>query len=106
MWIVILAVGLGSFLFRVVPMLALARVTSSATVERWIRHAGTAAVTALIAVSTRHGATGRATGPTLAAVGVAAVVAARGAPMGRLLLLGGATFACGTIAVAALARGF
>ena len=103
-WIVILAVGIGSFLFRVVPLLALARVSFSERTDRWIRHAGTAAVAALIAVSTQHQATGRAAVPTVLAVGTAAVLAARGASMVRLLTLGGAVFACSTVAADLLAR--
>jgi branched-subunit amino acid transport protein len=103
-WIVIVAVGIGSFLFRVVPLLALARVTFSERTDRWIRHAGTAAVTALIAVSTQRQATGRATVPTVLAVGTAAVLAARGSSMVRLLILGGAVFAGGMLAADVLAR--
>jgi branched-subunit amino acid transport protein len=103
-WVVIVAVGLGSFLFRVGPLLALHRVPSSGRADRVVRHAGTAAITALIAVSTRYSSTGRATVPTLVAVAAAGVLAVRGATMLRLLVLGGATFA-GTVAALRLLAG-
>ena len=57
--------------------------------ERVIRHAGMAAITALIMVSTKHSATGHAAVPTMLAVGAAAVLAARGGSMLRLLVCGG-----------------
>jgi branched-subunit amino acid transport protein len=46
-WIVILAVGLGSYVFRVGPQLLFERTSLSAGGDRMIRHAGTAALTAL-----------------------------------------------------------
>ena len=66
-----------------------------------IRHAGTAAITALIVVSTKQSATGDAVVPTVLAVAVAAVLAARGASMLRLLRIGGAIYACSAIVVMA-----
>ena len=72
-WIVILAVGLGSYLFRVGPQLLFERTSLSANGDQLIRHAGTAALTALIVVSTKQSATGNALVPTVLAVAVAGV---------------------------------
>lgn len=103
-WIVVLAVGAGSFLFRVGPLLAFQRVSFSARAERLIRYAGTAALTALIAVSTRRTAVGTATVPAVLAVALGVVLAARGASMARVLLAGGALYAVATLAVDFLVR--
>ena len=102
-WLVILAVGAGSFVFRLGPLLVFERISLSERGDRAIRHAGTAATTALIVVTTKHSATGGAVIPTVLAVAVAAVFAARGASMLRLLLIGGATYACSAIVVGLLA---
>lgn len=96
-WVVMIAVGVGSFAFRVGPLLMFERITLGDRGNRLIRHAGTAALTALIAVSARHSATGRATVPTLLAMAVAIALAARGASMLRLLLWGGGTYALAVI---------
>ena len=101
-WIVILAVGLGSYVFRVGPQLLFERTSLSADGDQVIRHAGTAALTALIVVSTKQSASGNALVPTLLAVAVAAVVAARGGSMLRLLACGGAVYALSTIVIGLL----
>jgi branched-subunit amino acid transport protein len=101
-WIVILAVGLGSYVFRVGPQLLFERTSLSANGDQVIRHAGTAALTALIVVSVKQSAAGNALVPTLLAVAVAAVVAARGGSMLRLLACGGAVYALSTIVVGLL----
>ncbi len=64
-----------------------------------IRHAGTAAITALIMVSTKQSATGDAVVPTVLAVAAAVVLAARGASMLRLLVCGGGIYACSVIVI-------
>ena len=92
-WLVILAVGAGSFLFRVAPLLLLGRVPLGPRAEGAVRHAGLAAITALVVVGTRQVATGTATVPALAAVLVGVVASARRASMVRLLVYGGATYA-------------
>jgi branched-subunit amino acid transport protein len=102
-WLVVLAVGAGSFLFRVAPLLVLPRIPFGERADRVVRHAGTAAITALIAVSTRHGATGSATVPTVLAVAVGVVLAARGASMLRLLAGGGGVYAASAIVTSLLA---
>ena len=103
-WVVILAVGAGSFVFRLGPLLVFERISLSERGDRVIRHAGTAAITALIVVTTRHSATGGAVIPTILAVAAAIVLAVRGASMVRLLVFGGATYACSAIVVGLLAR--
>jgi branched-subunit amino acid transport protein len=102
-WVVILAVGAGSFVFRLGPLLVFERISLTEQGDRAIRHAGTAATTALIVVTTKHSATGGAVIPTMLAVAVAAVLAARGASMLRLLLIGGATYACSAMVIGLLA---
>ena len=103
-WIVMVAVGVGSYLFRVGPLLVLQRVSLSDRADQLIRHAGTAAITGLIVLSTKQSATGSAAVPTVLAVTVAAVLAARRASMLRLLTIGGAIYAGSLIAMAAIAR--
>ena len=93
-WLVILAVGLGSFAFRLAPLLLLHRVSLSERGDRVIRDAGIAAITALIAMSAKQSATtAGSVVPVLLAMAVALVLAARGASMFPLLVLGGATYA-------------
>ena len=99
-WIVMVAVGVGSYLFRVGPLLVLQRVSLSDRADQLIRHAGTAAITGLIVLSTKQSAAV----PTVLAVTVAAVLAARRASMLRLLTMGGAIYAGSLIAMAAIAR--
>ena len=48
-WLVVLAVGAGSYLLRSVPLFVLGRVRPSARLERGLARAGTAALTALTA---------------------------------------------------------
>jgi branched-subunit amino acid transport protein len=98
-----IAVGVGSYLFRLGPLLVLRRVALSDRADQMIRHAGTAAITALIVLSTKQSATGSAAVPALLAVSVAAVLAARRASMLRLLAIGGAIYAGSLVAVAAIA---
>jgi branched-subunit amino acid transport protein len=88
-WLVMMAVGAGSYAMRALPVLLNARWTSSPRAERTIAHAGTAALAALIAVGFRRAAT---TPTDTAAVVLAAVVAlyiaVRGGSMARILLMG------------------
>jgi branched-subunit amino acid transport protein len=101
-WIAVVLVGLGSFVFRLGPLLLLERRQLTEGADRAIRHAGTAAITALIAVSTVHSAAGGNALPTLAAVAVALLLAARGMSMLRTVLLGGAVYAAITIVLGLL----
>jgi len=103
-WLVILAVGAGSFLFRLVPLLVLHRVSLPEGADRVIRYAGCAAVTALITLSARGNATGDATLPTLLALGVGIVMAVRQASMFRALVAGLAVYAMAALLIALIAR--
>jgi branched-subunit amino acid transport protein len=103
-WLVILAVGSGSFVFRLGPIFLLQRIPITERGDRVIRHAGIAAIAALIVVSTKHSATGSALVPTVLAMAVAIVLAARGASMLRLLLCGGGIYACSMILMDLLTR--
>lgn len=101
-WLVIVAVGLGSFVLRLAPLLALERVRLGPRVERLVANAGTAAITALIATSTREAASGRVPVAVVAAVLVGGVLAARRWTMPKILLAGGGVYA-GLALVAAVA---
>jgi branched-subunit amino acid transport protein len=92
-WVVIVAVGLGSFAFRLGPLLLLRRVSLSERADRLVRQAGTSAIVALIVVAARNEAVGDAVWPTLLAVAVGTVLATRGASMVRILGCGGAAYA-------------
>ncbi len=96
-WFVIVAVGLGSFAFRLGPLLLFQRVTLSERGDRLVRQAGMSAIVALIVVSTRNEASGSVAVPTILAVAVGTVLAARGASMVRLLMCGGAVYACSAV---------
>ncbi len=101
-WVVVLAIGAGSFVFRLGPLLLLQRISLADRADRVIRHAGTAAITALIVVSTKNSATGTAAMPTLLAVAAGVVLAARGASMLRLVVYGGGIYACSLMVVSLL----
>jgi branched-subunit amino acid transport protein len=92
-WIVVLTVGVGSYLFRVGPLLAIQRMTLPPRAERVIRHAGTAAITALIVVAGKQSAAGGSVLPTILALAAGIGLACRGAAMTRILVVGGALYA-------------
>ena len=92
-WVAILGVGLGSYAFRVVPLLVLDRAPLPPRVEALIGRAGLAAITALIALATHAAASGGAAPETLAGVGVGTVAAARKVPMLLVVVAGGAMYA-------------
>jgi branched-subunit amino acid transport protein len=102
-WLVLIAVGAGSYVLRVGPLLVLERSRPSPAVEQGIRHGGLAAIAALVALSTADVAASGGAVPALAAAGTAAVLAARGTSLLRLLLIGSACFAVATIAGEVLA---
>lgn len=96
---VMAAIGLGSYVMRVSPLLALQRSQLSARSDRLIRHAALAAVAALIAGSARRAADGAPLVAVLAAVALGAVLAARRLSMLRILLAGGALYAALVVGV-------
>ena len=104
MWLVIIAVGLGSLAFRLVPLFVLQRAPVGEQGERALRHAATAAITALIVTSVRQNATGTATVPMLLTAAIGRVGAARGQSLGRLLLGGGAVYVLATVATNLVTR--
>jgi branched-subunit amino acid transport protein len=103
-WVVVLAVGAGSLGFRLGPLLLLRRISLTERTDRAIRHAGTAAITALIVMSTKSSATGTAAIPTLLAVATGVALAAGGVSMLRLAVCGGGIYACSLTVVDLLAR--
>jgi len=87
-WLAVLAVGAGSYAFRALPMLVLARGPVSPTFERTVRHAGVAAVTALLVGSVRHAAEGGEPAAVLGAVAAGSAAALRGASALVVLAVG------------------
>jgi branched-subunit amino acid transport protein len=93
-WLVILAVGAGSYVFRALPVMVDARWLRSPRFERTIGYAGTAALAALIAGGFRGSATSPATTAAVAAAAAAAVfVSVRTRSMYRIMLTGAAAYA-------------
>jgi branched-subunit amino acid transport protein len=93
-WIVVLAVGLVSYLFRAGPVLALARVELPAPVERSLRHAGPAAMAAMAALTLVHydsPAAGAAPAAVLA-VGFSMLLVRRGLPLAFVVAAGLAAY--------------
>lgn len=91
--VAILAVGAVSYVFRVVPLLTVGRLHVGPRLCRTIRHAGVAAVAALLAASLRGGGQG-AVDPTLAIAAAPSLwLAARGATMLRVVGVGAAAYA-------------
>jgi branched-subunit amino acid transport protein len=103
-WLVIVAVGAGSFVFRLGPLLVLQRISLTERADRAIRYGGNAALSALIVVSAKTSATGRAPVPAVLALATAVVCAARGASMLRVVVYGGGIYACSLTVADLLAR--
>jgi branched-subunit amino acid transport protein len=88
-WLVMTAVGVGSYVLRAAPVVLDARWLRSRRVEQAIAHAGTAALAALIAVGLRRSATSPTDTMTVGvAAATAALVAVRGAKLHKVLLAG------------------
>jgi branched-subunit amino acid transport protein len=94
-WFVVLAVGLGSFLFRVVPLSLAGRLDESERFDRLIRRAGVATLTALLVTSFDHGAQAGNDIALAAALAVGFVLSVRGGSMLRVVLVGGAAYVVG-----------
>ena len=102
MWLAIVGVGIGSYLLRVIPLVVLPRVSVPPAFDRVVRHAGLAAITALLVASI----TGRASGelaPTVIAVVVASVLAIRRVSMVIVVSVGGLVYAASLLATSAVA---
>jgi branched-subunit amino acid transport protein len=87
-WIAVLAVGLGSYVMRVGPLLLRDRFVPSARVDEVIRHAGTAAVMALLVSASLRAWEAHPAAPTLAALGVGAVLALQRRSMALIVVAG------------------
>jgi branched-subunit amino acid transport protein len=93
-WLVILAVGAGSYAFRALPVLLDGRWSRSARFEQTIGYAGTAALAALVATGFRGSATSATTTVAVAAAAaVAVVVSVRSRSMYAILLAGASVYA-------------
>jgi branched-subunit amino acid transport protein len=96
-WIGVLAVGALSLAFRLIPVLAVARMGLPPRLGAVLRHAGAGAIAALVALAVLrpHGA-GAVDWAVLAAVGVGGLLAWRGSSMITVVLAGGAVFGVAT----------
>jgi branched-subunit amino acid transport protein len=92
MWLAIVGVGLGSYLLRAIPLIVLPRVSVPPAFDRVVRHAGLAAITALL-VASMTGPTNGDLLPTLIAAVVASGVAIRGASMVIVVSIGALVYA-------------
>ena len=90
-------VGLGSYVLRVTPVFVLPRIELSPRAERTIRHAGAAALTALVVSSLSHRSAAGDLGPSLLAVGTGLFAAARGASMPKIVAAGGIAYVLATV---------
>jgi branched-subunit amino acid transport protein len=103
-WMVMLAVGVGSYVLRALPVFAGERVLTSPGVERVIGYAGTAALAALITTGLRAVPHAPGEAAVTIAVGAAALtVAVRRGSMLRVLLAGASVYAAGSAALWLLA---
>lgn len=98
-WGVFLAVGVGSYLMRVVPLLVGARVDWTPRTERAVQHAGIAAIVALITSATIHAGADATTPVAVLAVLVGVIVAVRGGSMLRTVVVGTGVFVALDLAV-------
>jgi branched-subunit amino acid transport protein len=104
-WIAVLVVGLGSYSFRVAPLLIGARLRLGARTQDVLRHAGMGGIAALLVTSVvGFGTSGGivAVASAVGAVAVAAAVALRGRSMTLVVLAGGAVYAVIGLGLAAL----
>lgn len=93
-WFVIIAVGVGSYLLRVLPLFVGGKHLTSPGAERVIANAGTAALAALIVTGLdRAAATSTDVIPTWVCAAAALAAAVKGWSMQRVLAVGAATYA-------------
>ena len=78
-------VGLGSYVFRVVPLLTLPRLTVSPRLEQSMRRATTAAISALIVGSLAGARSPADLGASVVAVAVGLAIAMRGTSLLRVV---------------------
>ena len=93
-WVVIVAVGVGSYPLRVLPLFVGGKFLASPRAERIIANAGAAALAALIVTGfDRSAASATDTVPTWLCAAVALGVAVRGGSMQRVLAAGAISYA-------------
>ena len=93
-WVVIIAVGIGSYLLRVLPLFVGGKYLTSPAAERIIGNAGAAALAALIVTGfQRSAATSTDTIPTWICAAAALTASVKGWSMQRVLLVGALTYA-------------
>ena len=99
-WIVMLAVGVSSYVLRALPVFAGERVLTSPRVERVIGYAGTAALAARVTTGLRAVPDRPGQAIVTIAVGAAALtVAVRRGSMLRVLFAGSCVYALGATAL-------
>ena len=100
-WAVMIAVGVGSYLLRVLPLFVGGKYLGSPRAERIIAKAGTAALAALIASGLhRSASTTTDFAPTWLSAAAALAVAVRGGSMQRVLAAGALAYAAAWAAMA------
>jgi len=87
-WIAVIAVGLGSLVFRIVPLAFADRLVGMTGVDRVLRHAGTAAVAAMAASSLDRAAVTSHVPALFVAAGVGLVLTLRGKSMLTVVAVG------------------
>ena len=93
-WVVIIAVGIGSYLLRVLPLFVGGRYLTSPRAERIISNAGAAALAALIITGLdRSAGTSTDVIPTWICAAAALAAAVKGWSMQRVLGVGAVTYA-------------
>jgi branched-subunit amino acid transport protein len=100
-WPAIVLAGAGSYVLRLLPLVVLPKVTLPPRIERGIRHAGIAAITALLVSSVTHRGGASDLLPTLVAVAVGLALAVRGAAMLRVVTIGGLSYLAVLVVAAA-----
>jgi branched-subunit amino acid transport protein len=90
-------VGLGSYAFRALPLLVLPHLTLSPRAERSLRHASTAAISALTVGALVHPRSSSELGASAIAVVVALALAMRGSSLLRVVTISLSTYAVATV---------
>jgi branched-subunit amino acid transport protein len=87
-WIAVIAVGVGSLVFRIVPLAFADRLIGMTGVDRVLRHAGTAAVAAMAASSLDRAAVTSHVPALIVATAVGLVLTLRGKSMLTVVAVG------------------
>ena len=87
-WIAVIAVGIGSLIFRIVPLAFADRLVGMTHLDRVLRHAGTAAVAAMAASSLDRAATTIYVPGLAVAAGVGLWLTLRGKSMLTVVAMG------------------